>query len=209
MWIALLTFLGPNAFGAEVAFRANNSLSIVLKPECDLSQFDRISMTLESRSSSDIICGLKFECWKDPDSQRIDPVSFTGGRELLGRGTPRELNFPVESLGFYGFPKGWAGVEQITIRFGFKRATRDPTRLKSASMNPRRIKEIAFGAEAEQRRFCRSCPRRPNACLRGIGLAGLRVQPVAQRSDDPSSSHLPQGERRRAGRPSNNGLFLR
>jgi hypothetical protein len=172
---------GAVPVGAGVRFRANKSLSIALKPECDLARFDRLTISVENNSSSDILCGLKFDYYKDPDSRIAAPEAFTGGRELLHPGTRSELKFPIESCGFYGFPQGWEGVEQITIRFGFDKGFQGPDDIEISMFEIR-------GESRTLRRGPRLTEEGFAAVVNGVPTS-MRAGSTLRGSGDAGSSH--------------------
>ncbi|MFH0821287.1 MAG: hypothetical protein V2B18_00930, partial [Pseudomonadota bacterium] len=95
-----------------VGFSAGGPLSLRLHPPTnDLSRFNRITITVQSRSQGPILAGMRIEHGSD------GAVSLSGGREVIHTGRWLESRFPVEAFGTYGRVSGWRDIRCIELSF--------------------------------------------------------------------------------------------
>lgn len=90
---------------------------VLFKPlEKDLSRFNCLAFALRNESSHTIISGLDLIHGRRTFRSTMDDISTSGTREPLRPQECRELIFPRESFGTYGFCEDWTDVIQIRLR---------------------------------------------------------------------------------------------
>jgi len=102
-------------------------LKLILPIEhSDLSRFSRVSVKVANLSTGGLLVGMRLLHGTKAERGVTSGESFSGGREELCPDGPRELRFPLESFGYYGFPKGWSDVRQIELTFSRERTYQGP-----------------------------------------------------------------------------------
>ncbi|MBI5572588.1 MAG: alginate lyase family protein [Desulfomonile tiedjei] len=153
------------------AFMFSARCRLVLRlslPFSDLSRFNSLLLKVRNGSEGLLLVGLRLRHGTKSHGDSLEPVSFSGGREELPPAQWRQLQFPMESFGFYGSPAGWADVREIEIAFGRERTADDPGALR-----------IAVGSlEAELRRMP------PGPRLTRSGLAAMLRSNLANASEE-------------------------
>jgi hypothetical protein len=113
--------------GNAVRFAASRQLIVLVRPsKSDLSSFDRLSLRAQNRSHGLLLVGVTLRHSCEDDSDEEGDISVSGGREPFEPGTWRDLKFPVESFGTYGFPNGWHDIHEIVLTFGWERTHHGP-----------------------------------------------------------------------------------
>ena len=117
--------------GDAVRFAASRRLIIPVHPsKTDLSSFDRLSLRALNRSRGTLLVGVTLRHACEDDSADERDISLSGGREPLHPGQWKDLKFPMESFGSYGFPNGWGDIHEIEFSFGWERTHDGPDEIE-------------------------------------------------------------------------------
>jgi hypothetical protein len=93
-------------------------ISLTLIPRfLNLGSYNSLRLTVINRSEFTILAGLTLIHGTDVPHKEGEGVSFSGGREFLQPGRLSCLNFPIESFGTYGKPRGWENISKIELIF--------------------------------------------------------------------------------------------
>jgi hypothetical protein len=94
---------------------------VILKPaERDLSRFNSLSFVLLNESQHTILVGIHLVHGTRTFRKDMYDISTSGNREHLQPEDCRELRFPRECFGTYGFRDDWTDVFQIRLNFAFE-----------------------------------------------------------------------------------------
>lgn len=116
--------LGPDYFRSlaagmgyeDAAFCDSRRITLDFEPRFNnFSKFNQLCVSAENISSIELLTALTLV--HGADSGAGAPTSFSGGREKLLPGEVRDIFFPMECFGIYGFPSGWSNI--VRIRLGF------------------------------------------------------------------------------------------
>lgn len=134
-----------NSFKIEASRKANFRGRILAT---DLSPFNGLSLVAANHSESPLLVGIKLI--HGPDGN-LPPVSLSGGREELKQGEGRELEFPREAFGTYGFPMGWSQIQQVEVTFSVECHCPAPRSIQ-VSLGPLEalVREIPTGPRLSQ-----------------------------------------------------------
>ncbi|MDQ1240041.1 MAG: hypothetical protein QG577_2227, partial [Thermodesulfobacteriota bacterium] len=101
--------------------RVRPKSSIILKPvERDLSRFNSLSFVLRNESRHTILVGIHLVHGPRTFRKDMHDISTTGNREHLQAEDRREVRFPRECFGTYGFREDWTDIFQITLNLAFE-----------------------------------------------------------------------------------------
>ncbi|MBI4966066.1 MAG: alginate lyase family protein [Desulfomonile tiedjei] len=111
----------------------------------DLSRFNGLSLLAANFGQSPLLVGIKL-VHGHGHGRDLPPVSLSGGREELAPGERRELEFPHEAFGVYGFPVGWSHIREVEVTFSVERCYPIPGSIQ-VSIGPlqARIRKIPVG----------------------------------------------------------------
>jgi hypothetical protein len=98
----------------------------------DFSSFNRLVLTVCNLSEEPVLAGMTLNHGASANTDRLRPVSFSGGREILQPGLWEEIKFPIECFGFYGKPCGWSEVRGIELTFAREKGRKEAGELRIA-----------------------------------------------------------------------------
>ena len=102
----------------HAVIHGKGKISLSLIPRfSNLESYNSLRLTLINRSEHLILVGLNLIHGAGVPQKAGEGVSFSGGREFLYPGRFCCLNFPVESFGAYGKPRGWENISKIDLIF--------------------------------------------------------------------------------------------
>lgn len=128
--------------------------------ETDLSRFNSLLLVAANLCESPLLVGVKLVHGPGRD---LPTISLSGGREELKPGERKEMKFPREAFGSYGFPAGWSDVREVEVTVGIER--HHPA--------PRSI-EASIGSLEAQFREIPEGPRMSREGLRTVLAADVR-----------------------------------
>lgn len=136
------TILGPEDLvriegavreGSAFTFQGSGTLNLRSPlTDTDLSRFNQLCLTVENRCEAPLLVGIRLIHTAKGLAPDQPAVSFSGGREELPPRAARRINFPRESLGFYGWPQGWADISALELAFAVERGYAGPKDIEAA-----------------------------------------------------------------------------
>ncbi|MFA6221373.1 MAG: heparinase II/III family protein [Desulfomonilaceae bacterium] len=108
--------IGSEPSHAVIHGKGKISLSLIPRFS-NLESYNSLRLTLINRSEHLILVGLNLIHGAGVPQKDGEGISFSGGREFLYPGRLCCLNFPVESFGAYGKPRGWENISKIDLIF--------------------------------------------------------------------------------------------
>jgi len=164
----------------------------------DLSRFNGLSLVVGNHAQDLLLVGIKLVHGPDRDPPN---VSVSGGREELRPGEQRELKFPREAFGTYGFRVGWAHIREVEVSVTVERGNPAPASIR-VSMGP-------------LEGLVRQIPTGPRVSRKGLG--GLLIKDVPgvtsffRRPVDDATNSVASGSNKSFGSPylpGNPGFFV-